>query len=68
MTLEHGTKQDMDIEGGGGDAKCPLLNEPEPDCYCLNLNSFNIVKAVHFCLKDFRQCPIYRRYIELAEL
>ena len=38
---------------------CPVFYNPEPDCYCLNLTSQTIPKAIEFCLKDFRQCPIY---------
>ena len=29
----------------------------------MNLTSQNIPKAVQFCLRDFRQCPIYQRYL-----
>jgi hypothetical protein len=39
---------------------CPLLDNPEPDCYFLNLSSLSIPKAVSYCLGDFRQCPIYK--------
>ena len=42
---------------------CPLLENPEPDCYCMDLNSMTIPKAVSFCLRDFRECPIYKRYM-----
>ena len=47
---------------GRGDT-CPVLDNPEPDCYCLNLTSLTIPKAVQYCLHDFRQCPIYKRYL-----
>jgi len=49
----------------GSEETCPVLNNLEPDCYCLNLTSLNIPKAVQYCLRDFRQCPIYKRYLEL---
>jgi len=49
----------------GSEETCPVLNNLEPDCYCLNLTSLNIPKAVQYCLRDFRQCPIYQRYLEL---
>jgi len=48
---------------GNGRGKCPLLDNPEPDCYCLNLTSLSIWKAVQYCLGDFRQCPVYRRFM-----
>ena len=53
--------------GDGTDDLCPLLENPQPDCYCLSLNSLNIPKAVHYCLRDFRQCPIYQRYMEITD-
>ena len=46
---------------------CPVLDDPEPDCYCLNLTSLEIPKAVQYCLRDFRQCPIYKNYMGYAE-
>jgi len=50
-------------DGSEREEACPVLDNPEPDCYCLNLTSLNIPKAVQFCLRDFRQCPIYKNYI-----
>lgn len=49
------------------DKKCPLLENPQPDCYCLKLNSMSVPKAIHFCLRDFRECPIYRRFVEIID-
>ena len=50
-------------DGDRREEACPLLDNPEPDCYCMNLNSMTIPKAVSFCLRDFRECPIYKRYM-----
>ena len=44
---------------------CPVLDNPEPDCYCLNLNSQAISLAVRFCIRNFRECPIYKRWMGL---
>ena len=46
---------------------CPVLNGPEPDCYCLSLNSLDVPLAIQFCLRDFRECPIYKRYTGVSE-
>ena len=54
-------------DGDGTENMCPLLENPEPDCYCLSLSSRNIPKAVHFCLRDFRECPIYKRSMEITD-
>ena len=53
--------------GRGSEETCPVLDNLEPDCYCLNLTSLDIPKAVKFCLRDFRQCPIYQRYLGMPE-
>jgi hypothetical protein len=47
---------------------CPVLDNLESDCYCLNMTSLNIPKAVQFCLRDFRECPIYKKYMGYPEL
>jgi hypothetical protein len=41
---------------------CPLLNDPEPDCYCFNMNSHTISLAVKYCQGDYLACDIYLRY------
>jgi len=48
-------------------ATCPVLENPEPECYCLDLTSLQIRKAIHFCLGDFRKCPIYKRTMGVSE-
>ena len=52
-------------DGHGSKETCPVLDDPEPDCYCLKLTSLSIPRAVHYCLRDFRNCPIYLRHIEI---
>ena len=54
-------------DGEGREETCPVLDNPEPDCYCLIMTSLNIPKAVQFCLRDFRRCPIYKRYMVMPE-
>ena len=36
----------------GSKETCPVLDDPEPDCYCL---------------RDFRDCPIYGRFLEIDD-
>jgi len=50
-------------DGMGTEEMCPVLDNLEPDCYCLSLTRPNIPKAVQYCLIDFRQCPIFKRYM-----
>ena len=51
----------------GREEACPVLDDPEPDCYCLNMTSLEISKSVQFCLRDFKECPIYKRYLGMRE-
>ena len=51
----------------GSEEMCPVLDNPEPGCYCLNMTSQSIPKAIQFCLRDFRQCPIYKNYMGQPE-
>ena len=40
---------------------CPLLSNPEPDCYCFNLNSQKIAYALDYCQGNYLACDIYQR-------
>jgi len=52
---------------GKGNGTCPVLENPDPDCYCLNMTSLIIQRAVQYCLTDFRKCPIYMRTMGFPE-
>jgi hypothetical protein len=49
------------------DKGCPVLKDPEPDCYCLTLNSYNAPKMIRFCMKDFKYCPIHIRCMQIPK-
>jgi hypothetical protein len=51
-----------DFDGGG--KVCPVLMDPDPDCYCFDLSSMKIPNAVKYCLHDFRGCDIYQRIVK----
>jgi len=51
----------LSTRNGRGKETCPVLENPEPDCYCLNMTSLQIQKAIQYCLGDFGLCPIYKR-------
>jgi hypothetical protein len=40
---------------------CPVLDDPQPNCYCIDMTSMKILYAVKYCLRDFRACEIYQR-------
>jgi hypothetical protein len=43
---------------------CRFLRSPFPDCFCLNISSFNIRKMLAYCTGDYGSCPIYCREVE----
>ena len=46
---------------------CPVLENLEPDCYCLDMTSQKIPNAVKYCLGNFRGCDIYQRVVKAAK-
>ena len=38
---------------------CPNIEAPHADCYCNNLTSQDIEKAIYYCAKNFNSCKIY---------
>jgi len=54
------TQQTFDNFDDGG-KMCPILDDPEPDCYCIDMTSLKIPRAVKYCLRDFRECDIFQR-------
>lgn len=40
---------------------CPLVAQPAPDCFCLNLTSQRIIDVLANCCDHFEDCVIYRR-------
>jgi len=43
---------------------CPILDDPQPNCYCIDMTSMKIPYAVKYCLRDFRECEIYQRVLK----
>ena len=47
--------------GASGDVFCPFIKTPRPECHCVEMNGRKINLAMRFCLKDYKNCRIYRR-------
>jgi len=43
---------------------CVFLSNPFPECYCMNMTSFNISRMLSYCTGDFKLCVIYCNNIE----
>ncbi len=41
-----------------GSIDCPYLMNPLQECYCRNLCSSTIPKAVQYCLNRHKSCPV----------
>ena len=46
-----------------GDRKrrCPLVQDPLKDCFCFEMDSRKVEKAMHYCGGNFEQCEIYNK-------
>jgi len=40
---------------------CPYLDDPDSDCYCMNLNSQTVESVIHYCGGMFKECEFFRR-------
>jgi hypothetical protein len=47
-----------------GENICPISDNPEPDCYCRDMNSLTIPYIAKYCLRHFRACSIYQRVLK----
>ncbi|MGD8953268.1 MAG: hypothetical protein PVI45_02745, partial [Desulfobacterales bacterium] len=54
------TQQNFD-NFNNGENICPILDNPELDCFCADMNSLTIPYMVKYCLRHFRACSIYQR-------
>lgn len=51
-----------DVRMGG--EKCPLIDNPQPGCYCTFTGSQYVAETVHYCGGRFRDCEIYKKAVE----
>jgi hypothetical protein len=42
---------------------CPFIRNPLEKCYCANLDSLNTEEAIFYCIENFENCEIYRKYL-----
>lgn len=40
---------------------CPLVADPQPDCFCASLTSQRIVQVMNYCCDRFVECAIFLR-------
>jgi hypothetical protein len=44
-------------------SQCPLVARRYDECYCNNMTSQKISSVVHYCMRNFEACEIYKRKI-----
>jgi len=49
-------------------SQCPLVASRFDECYCKNMNSQKIVNVVHYCMKNYESCEIYKAKMALEDL
>ncbi|MDY6836755.1 MAG: hypothetical protein SWH78_02165 [Thermodesulfobacteriota bacterium] len=48
-------------------SQCPLIACRFDQCYCKNMNSQKIVNVVHYCMKNYEACEIYKAKMALKK-
>ncbi len=38
---------------------CPLVENPEPECYCVDLTSRSIRLILNYCKVNYKRCDVY---------
>ena len=45
---------------------CPFVNNPFNGCYCVDMNSGNVIQAVELCNNNFTKCKHYLKACEIV--
>lgn len=40
---------------------CPVVADPQPDCFCASMTSQRIVQVMNYCCDRFVECAIFLR-------
>jgi len=44
---------------------CPLVSNPDAECYCRDLTSASIIQIMNYCKDNFKRCRIYQKVFKL---
>jgi len=67
MAAEEGCGVAEDRCGLSNSRPCPLVIEPDRECYCVNPGSSSLQPALFYCREHYEECTIYIRVHGLAE-
>jgi hypothetical protein len=48
-------------------SQCPLVGRRYDECYCKNMTSQKIANVVHYCMRNFEACEIYKKKMAAKE-
>ncbi|MDY6953565.1 MAG: hypothetical protein SWE60_18810 [Thermodesulfobacteriota bacterium] len=70
MKRSIGKKKKLEVEFYKMDitSQCPLVACRFDECYCKNMNSQKIVNVVHYCMRNYEACEIYKAKTALKDL
>ncbi len=40
---------------------CPFINDPDDDCYCMNIRSQTVEEVIYYCQENHQECYIFKR-------
>jgi len=66
MVVEEGCMVAED-DVGRNTRPCPLVIEPDRECYCVNPGSSSLQPALFYCREHYEECTIYIRLHGIAE-
>lgn len=56
-----------DYAGLSKSRPCPLVIEPDRECYCVNQGSSSLQPALFYCREHYEECTIYIRLYGIVE-
>ncbi len=63
MSKVQGTAFPYGGSGGASGALCPFIDDPHPDCYCVDMDSMKISLLLRYCRENYRQCEVYQKIL-----
>lgn len=44
--------------------QCPYFCEYRENCFCNTLTSLNISRTLYYCIKNYHECYIFRKFAD----
>lgn len=60
----QGTARIYGSAGGTRRALCPFIDDPHPDCYCVDMDSLKINLLLRYCRVNYEQCEVFQKVLQ----